>query len=52
MESTQVIGTFLALAAAAAGIAAPDTSSYVVLNHGRRAGDMIVVHAGDSIVTR
>jgi imidazolonepropionase-like amidohydrolase len=52
MESVTVIGTFLSLAAAAASIAAADTSTYVVLNHGRRAGDLVIVTAGDSTVAR
>jgi imidazolonepropionase-like amidohydrolase len=47
-----MIGTFLSLAAAAATIAASDTTAYVVLNHGRWAGDLVVVHAGDSTVSR
>jgi imidazolonepropionase-like amidohydrolase len=51
VESTQVIGTFLTLALAAT-TAALDSTSYVVLNHGRRAGDMTVVTAGDSTVAR
>lgn len=37
---------------AAATIAGSDTTSYVVLNHGRWAGDLTVVHAGDSTVSR
>ncbi len=37
---------------AAATIAASDTSSYVVLNHGRWAGDLVIVHTGDSTVSR
>src|ERR1019366_196608 len=51
MESTKVITTFLTLAAAAV-MAASDTTTYVVLNHGRGAGGMIVVTAGDSTVVR
>ena len=48
-----MIGSFFTLvAAAAATIAASDSSSYVVLNHGRRAGDMVIVSAGDSTVVR
>jgi len=48
-----VIGTFFTLAvAAAATISAPDSTRYVVLNHGRGAGDMVVVNAGDSTVVR
>ncbi len=35
-----------------AGQAAPDTTVYPVLNHGRSAGHMIVVRAGDSAVVR
>ncbi len=37
---------------AAATIAASDTTAYVVLNHGRWAGDLVIVHAGDSTVSR
>jgi imidazolonepropionase-like amidohydrolase len=51
MESNQVIGTFLSLAAATL-LASSDSTSYVVLNHGRNAGDMTVVSAGDSTVVR
>jgi len=51
MESNPVIGTFLTLAAAAM-TAVADTSAYVVLNHGRGAGDMVIVKAGDSTVVR
>ena len=40
-----MIGTFLTLAAAAM-MAASDSTSYVVLNHGRGAGDMVIVKAG------
>src|SRR2546426_9549846 len=29
-----------------------DTISYVVLNHGRPAGAMLVIHAGDSVIVR
>ncbi len=48
-----MIGTFFALAAAAAAsIGASDTTSYVVLNHGRRAGDMVIVSQGDSTIVR
>jgi len=48
-----VIGTFFALAAAAAAsLGAPDSTSYVVLNHGRRAGDMTIVSQADSTVVR
>src|SRR5687768_1109333 len=31
---------------------ASDTTSYIVLNHGRPAGEMLVVAAGDSVVVR
>lgn len=37
---------------AAATFATSDSTSYVVLNHGRWAGDLTVVHAGDSTVSR
>ena len=46
-----MIGTFLTLAVAAT-TAAFDSTSYVVLNHGRRAGDMTIVSQGDSTVAR
>jgi imidazolonepropionase-like amidohydrolase len=46
-----MIGTFLALGLAAA-TAASDSSTFPVLNHGRPAGDMTVVSAGDSTVVR
>ena len=37
---------------AAASLAAADTTTYVVLNHGRPAGDMTVVRQGDSVLVR
>jgi cytosine/adenosine deaminase-related metal-dependent hydrolase len=37
------------LLSAALSLAAPDTTEYVVLNHGRTAGAMRVVSAGDSV---
>jgi imidazolonepropionase-like amidohydrolase len=37
---------------AAATVAASDTTAYVVLNHGRWAGDLTIVHAGDSTISR
>jgi imidazolonepropionase-like amidohydrolase len=46
-----VITTFLTLAAAAM-MAVSDTTTYVVLNHGRGAGGMVIVKAGDSTVVR
>ena len=46
-----MITTFLTLAAAAM-MAASDTTTYVVLNHGRGAGGMVIVKAGDSTVVR
>ncbi len=46
-----MIGSLFALVTAAA-LAAGDSSSYVVLNHGRWAGDMTVVTTGDSTVMR
>ena len=46
-----MIGTFLTLAAAAT-LAGSDSSTYVVLNHGRGAGDTMIVNAGDSMVVR
>ncbi|HEU4631324.1 MAG TPA: amidohydrolase family protein [Gemmatimonadaceae bacterium] len=36
----------------AAAVAASDSTEYVVLNHGRRAGEMVVVQGGDSVVVR
>jgi imidazolonepropionase-like amidohydrolase len=42
----------LPLAAAAALATAADTTRYVVLNHGRPAGEMTVVQEGDSVVAR
>jgi hypothetical protein len=46
--------TFLVLAFGGrpAPVAAPDTTLYVVLNHGRPAGEMRVISAGDSAVVR
>ena len=35
-----------------ASIAAADTVTYPVLNHGRPAGEMIVIRSGDSVVVR
>ena len=43
-----MLTSLLALALATA----PDSTAYVVLNHGRPAGDMHVVAAGDSVVVR
>jgi imidazolonepropionase-like amidohydrolase len=51
MEGVAVTSSFFALFAAAT-IAASDTTAYVVLNHGRPAGDMTIVNAGDSTVVR
>lgn len=50
-HTPRMIATLLSLAAAAA-FAAADTTSYVVLNHGRPAGEMSVVRTGDSVVVR
>ena len=38
--------------AAAAALAAADTTRYVVLNHDRPAGEMVVVRRGDSVTVR
>jgi len=38
--------------ALAAAVAAADTTSYVVLNHGRPAGEMLVISFGDSVVVK
>lgn len=35
-----------------AALVASDTSRWVVTNHGRQAGELVVVRAGDSVVTR
>jgi imidazolonepropionase-like amidohydrolase len=35
-----------------ASLSQPDTARYVVLNHGRPAGDMVVVRAGDEVVVQ
>src|SRR6476619_3546575 len=40
----------LVVAALLATVAAGDTTRYVVLNHGRDAGAMVVVRSGDSVV--
>src|SRR5215831_20395541 len=37
---------------AAAALAANDSTVYPVLNHGRVAGSMVVVHRGDSVTVR
>ena len=42
----------LAALLTAAVLAAADSTTYVVLNHGRPAGDMVVVRAGDSVTVR
>lgn len=42
---------FFALALVFAA-AAPDTNSYVVLNHGRPAGEMLVISTGDTVTVR
>ena len=34
------------------GLAAADTTSYIVLNHGRPAGEMLVVATGDTVVVK
>ena len=34
------------------GVLATDTSRYVVLNHGREAGEMLVLSSGDTVVVR
>lgn len=48
-----MIGTFFTLAVAAtATMSAPDSTRFVVLNHGRGAGDLVIVTAGDSTVAR
>ena len=44
------MNALLLLAALAA--AAPDTTRYVVLNHGRPAGDMLVMREGENLVVR
>src|SRR5687767_2466009 len=44
-----MIGFGIALAAT---LAASDTASYVVLNHGRPAGEMLVVTTGDTVVVQ
>ena len=46
-----MIVSFLTLAAAAM-MTASDSTTYVVLNHGRGAGGMTIVTAGDSTVVR
>lgn len=38
--------------AAAALAAAADTTSYAVLNHGRPAGEMLVIRSGDTVIVR
>lgn len=40
------------LAFALAALIAADTTTYIVLNHGRSAGEMLVVAAGDSVVVK
>ena len=40
------------LLVAALAAASPDTTRYVVLNHGRPAGEMLLVRVGDSLVVR
>src|SRR5215212_7227923 len=42
----------LALISAASLTARADTTRYVVLNHGRDAGEMVVVASGDSVLVR
>jgi len=42
----------LSLLAASTLSAAPDTTTYLVLNHGRRAGSMVVVRDGESVAVR
>jgi imidazolonepropionase-like amidohydrolase len=51
MERIAMIAPLMSLLAAAT-FAASDTTSYVVLNHGRWAGDLKIVTAGDSTVAR
>jgi len=47
-----MISLALLLASAASPAATTDTTRYTVLNHGRPAGDMLVVAAGDSVVVQ
>jgi len=47
-----MISLALILASAASPAATTDTTRYTVLNHGRPAGDMLVVAAGDSMVVQ
>lgn len=42
----------LLLALSTAVVQAPDTTRYVVLNHGRAAGEMLVVRNGEQVVVR
>jgi imidazolonepropionase-like amidohydrolase len=50
-----MLGLAFALSLAGTGslaLTSPDTTSYVVLNHGRPAGEMLVVTRGDSVIVR
>ncbi|HEY4658176.1 MAG TPA: hypothetical protein VIH11_01585, partial [Gemmatimonadaceae bacterium] len=48
-----VAGALLAPAAGLAAIpVAGDSTTWVILNHGRPAGDLVVVRNGDSLVVR
>jgi imidazolonepropionase-like amidohydrolase len=42
----------IALALSLIAVASSDTASYVVLNHGRPAGELLVISAGDTVVVR
>ncbi len=47
-----MLSIFLPVLAASTLAAAPDTTTYLVLNHGRPAGEMVVVRDGGSVAVR
>jgi imidazolonepropionase-like amidohydrolase len=47
-----VSAILFALSSAVALATALDTTTYVVLNHGRPAGEMLVIQSGDSVIVR
>ena len=46
------LASILSIATAATATAAADSTNYIILNHGRPAGAMSIVSAGDSVVVR
>ncbi len=47
-----MIPSLMTLVALSSTAPAADTTRWIVTNHGRPAGDLVVVHGGDSVATR